>query len=172
MGRFRIKGKSTIFSKGRFASFLLFCCILSLIHMCCSPMISRCIKKLANGSFICTSSSPSWLCHCLESIFFKLYGCYPLQKWDNLLLTALAYRKEGRRTLPTYATVFLIQCFCRPSSRHSLLGWRGRVMCVNGAFPSGLGNRRERTPSTSKSRLSDHIFLLPEKLYEGRSGEE
>ena len=45
MGRFRIKGKSTIFSKGRFASFLLFCCILTLIHMCCSPMISRCTKK-------------------------------------------------------------------------------------------------------------------------------
>ena len=41
----------------------------------------------------------------LDSKYFMLNACYAVyavKKWDNLLLTALAYRKGDRRTLPTW----------------------------------------------------------------------
>ena len=69
-----------------------------------------------------------------------LYGSYPLE-WDNLLSTALAYRKE--RTLPTQDCAPPDLIFLSPISlaaaatlgMHSKEGlWKaGRVMRVNGS---------------------------------------
>ena len=85
-----------------------------------------------------------------------LYGSHPLEEWDNLLLTALAYRKGDGRALPDL--IFLSPIFLAVT-----LGMQRKKSYVSKWCPSFLPNteiEKERTQSMSKSLLSNHIVLI------------
>ena len=99
-----------------------------------------------------------------------LYGSYPLE-WDNLLSTALAYRKE--RTLPTQDCAPPDLIFLSPISlaaaatlgMHSKEGlWKaGRVMRVNGSSLFRARKlKREGTIWMSTTGVSAEITLFLE----------